>query len=165
MDQQKREGLATAPEKLMQNFTASRFLLWIGAAVGLHVVFIGLFSLGYIRDTWIDPEGAALRKAEAEAAAKAELPRQKAPLPAPAAGQTKDGTNETAAAAGQAKGGTNETVAPEARPAPAATNEAALLQARKNTPVVRAITETPKPGEIPSQPNDLGIDINDINVK
>ncbi|MBM4144153.1 MAG: hypothetical protein FJ225_11265 [Lentisphaerae bacterium] len=151
MDEQKREGLTTAPEKLMRNFTASRFLLWIGAAVALHVVFIGLFSLGYIRDTWIDPEGAALRKAEAEAAAKAELQRQKAPPPAPAAGQ--------------AKGGTNETVAPATKPAPVVTNEEALLEARRNTPVVRAITEAPKPGEIPSQPGDSGIDINDTNVK
>lgn len=165
MDQQAREGLATAPEKLMQNFTASRFLLWIGAAVGLHVVFIGLFSLGYIRDTWIDPEGAVLRKAADEAAAKAELPQQKAPTPAPAAGQTKGGTNETDAAARQAKGGTNETPAAAVKPAPAVTNEAAMLEARKNTPVVKAITQTSKPDEIPGKPNELGIDMNDIQVK
>jgi len=143
MDQQKREGLTTAPEKLMQNFTASRFLLWIGAAVGLHAVFIGLFSLGYIRDK-IDPAGAALRKAATEAAAKAEPQRQKSPLPVSAA---------------------PETTASAAKPAPVVTNEEALLEARRNTPVVRAITQMPKPGEIPSQPGELGIDIEDTNVK
>ncbi|MCG3148809.1 MAG: hypothetical protein PCFJNLEI_02256 [Verrucomicrobiae bacterium] len=132
--------LKMSPEKLMAGFTRSRFGLWIGLAVVVHVFCIGTLSLGYIRDTWIDPEGAAERKAAVEALVKANAPKPPAP-PTPA-------------------------------PAPASTNVAAapvsdktLMQQRSNAPIIKAITDLPDKTEIPKQPNDLGISLDDTRVK
>jgi hypothetical protein len=137
-----------SPQKLLGTFTQSRFVLWVVAALAIHIVVIGGMSAGYIRDTWIDPEGAVQRKAAAEAAAKAEaekLMRQNAPVPA---------TNAAAVAATNA-------------PTPAATTnaEANLLEQRKNTPVVKAITETAPTNDIPKQPDDIGISIKDTQIR
>lgn len=145
--QQEQDGLKTAPEKLVRGFTASRFMFWMALALVAHVVIIGVTSVGYIRDR-IDPEGAALRKAAAEAAAKA-MAEKAAPktAPAPAAGTVTGAVPARAAA-----------------PTNAATDEA-LLQQRKDTPVVKAITQLPATNEIPRQPDELGISINDTNVK
>lgn len=140
----KQDGLATPPAKLMQSFISSRFLLWIGVALVAHVIFIGGCSVGYIRDTWIDPEGAILRKAEAEAAAKAaqaQAVAQAAPVPAAVAT-----TNAVAAVTNSAEAAGD-----------------ALMEERKDTPMIKAITEKPKAGELP--PDDLGISIHDTNVK
>lgn len=137
MNEQTQNALKMSPEKLMSGFTRSRFSLWMAAAVVVHVIFIGSLSFGYIRDTWIDPDGAAERKAAAE-----ELARAAAPKPAPA---------------------------PAPKPVPAApTNpptEQTLMEQRKNTPVIKAITQTAATNEIPKQPDDLGISINDTHVK
>lgn len=139
-----------SPQKLLGTFTQSRFVLWVVAALAIHIVVIGGMSAGYIRDTWIDPEGAIQRKAAAEAAAKAEaekLMRQNAPAPA---------TNAASAA-----------VTATNPPAPAATTnaEANLLEQRKDTPVVKAITETAPTNDIPKQPDDIGISIKDTQIR
>lgn len=139
-----------SPQKLLGTFTQSRFVLWVVAALAIHIVVIGGMSAGYIRDTWIDPEGAIQRKAAAEAAAKAEaekLMRQNAPVPA---------TN----AAPVAAAATNA-------PTPVATTNAEtnLLEQRKNTPVVKAITETAQTNDIPKQPDDIGISIKDTQIR
>lgn len=142
------QGLS--PRKLLENFTASRFVLWTVAAVAIHVVVIGGLSAGYIRDTWIDPEGAALRKAAAEAAAKAEAEKSVKPAP------TAPATN----------------VAPVTVPPPptaavaSPTNaEASLIEKRKDTPVVKAITAVAPTNEIPKQPDDIGISIEDTKIR
>lgn len=139
-----------SPQKLLGTFTQGRFVLWIVAALGIHIVVIGGMSAGYIRDRWIDPEGAIQRKAAAEAVAKAEaekLMRQNAALPA---------TNAAPAA-----------VAATNAPAPAATTnaEANLLEQRKDTPVVKAITATAPTNDIPQQPDDIGISIKDTQIR
>jgi hypothetical protein len=113
----------------------SRFL---GATLAAHLLLIGAFSIGTIRDM-LDPEGAAARKAEALAAAKA------ASAPAAAA--------EPPAA--EAK---TEATAAQSAAAPAAATEAA-----PQTPIERATSEVSKPDEIPTAPDDLGIGIDDTN--
>jgi hypothetical protein len=145
-----------APEKLLRGFTATRSAGWIGVALVIHIVVIGLMSVGYVRDRWIDPEGAALRKAAAAAkaeavrAAQAASAAQPSVAPAPLAGAT--GAVRSAVSAPAASNATER-------------SEAALLQARTNTPVGRAVTEAAKPGEIPRQPDDLGLSLQDTQVK
>jgi hypothetical protein len=131
------------PDKLLRGFTRSKILFSLLLAAGLHLVIIGVSSVGYIRDHWIDPEGAALRKQAAETAARQRL-------------EAEAGRADQQPAAAPA-------TAPAAPPS-AATDEQ-LLEQRKDAPVVREITEASAPDEIPRQPEDLGISIQDITVK
>lgn len=139
-EQETHEGTRTTPESLLRGFTAGRFGLWMLVAVAVHGIVIGITSLGYVRDRWIDPEGAAERKA---AAAEAEMPKVSPPPAAVAA----------------------PSPAPVAAAAATGTNAAALLEARRDTPIVQAITSTPASNAIPRQPDDIGISISDTNVK
>lgn len=127
-----------SPEALVESFSRSHLLRWFLVALAAHLLLIGAFSIGTIRDM-LDPEGAAARKAEALAAAKA------ASAPAAAA--------EPPAA--EAK---TETTAAQSAAAPAAATEAA-----PQTPIERATSEVAKPDEIPAAPDDLGIGIDDTN--
>jgi len=126
-----------SPDKLVIGFSRSKIMLCIGLAIAVHLVLIGATSVGYIRDRWIDPEGAARRKEAQLEAKKAEAARLavltakvKAPAPAP--------------------------------PAPKASEEK-KAEEKKDTPVVKGITELPKKGEIPKKPDDLGISIDETN--
>ena len=130
-----------SPEKLMHNFTQGQFSRWIALAVVVHVVLIGGLSFGYIRDTWIDPEGAAVRQAAAKAAAEARLPKPPPPAKVEPAAAAATSTNPPAATA------------------------KTLLEQRQDTPIVKAITATATTNEIPVQPDDLGISINDTLLK
>lgn len=127
-----------SPEALVESFSRSHLLRWFLVALAAHLLLIGAFSIGTIRDM-LDPEGAAARKAEALAAAKA------ASAPAAAA--------EPPAA--EAK---TETTPAQSAAAPAAATEAA-----PQTPIERATSEVAKPDEIPTAPDDLGIGIDDTN--
>ena len=127
-----------SPEALVESFSRSHLLRWFLVALAAHLLLIGAFSIGTIRDM-LDPEGAAARKAEALAAAKA------ASAPAAAA--------EPPAAEAR-----TETTAAQSAAAPAAATEAA-----PQTPIERATSEVAKPDEIPAAPDDLGIGIDDTN--
>jgi hypothetical protein len=134
------------PEKLSVTFSRSRIVHCLLLAIGVHLVLMALTSVGYVRDTWIDPEGAARRKAERLAAKKAEE-EGAAPAPATGAGPGKPGTAAepgTAATAGK-------------------TPEEIEMAKRKDAPVIKDITAKAKKGEIPKQPDDLGISIEDTN--
>jgi hypothetical protein len=144
-------SVSHSPANLLAGFTKGRIGRWLLVSVAGHVLFIALLSLGYIRDRWIDPNGAILRKEAAEAA-KAELlkatakpvkPEAKsvAPsVPAPAAA----GSNAPAPTAGE-------------KTSPAASSNSTdtqILADRKNSEGVKGITEVAKPSEIPAQPGD-----------
>ncbi len=144
---------AMSPQKLLVGFSKDRIIFWIGVAVAVHIVLIGLLSLGYIRDRWIDPQGAEDRKAAAlaaqetlkkETAAKIARP----PVATGVVAQAGVSTTGVAKASANSSGTTEQ-----------------ILDDRKNAPVVKRITEKAQPGDIPAQPNDLGISINDINVR
>ncbi len=124
-----------SPDKLLTGFSKTRVLWYFAIAIAIHIVATGATSVGYIRDRWIDPEGAALRKAAQLEAAKAEAESRK-----PKADARK-----------------SEVPRPEPREAKAPDD------ARKNAPVVKEITDLPKKGEIPKQPDDLGISIDETN--
>ncbi|MEI8138816.1 MAG: hypothetical protein WCI03_03000 [bacterium] len=146
---------AVAPEQLLVVFTRGRILFWAAVAVAIHVVVIGVTSVGYIRDRWIDPEGAKVRKEAAVAALAAEKAREKPqPPPAPAASNA---PAVAATATNVASATTNVTPA-------SGGGEAAQLEARRNTTVVKRITEAASSNEIPKKP-ELGISLEDTNLR
>ncbi len=51
------------PDELVTGFSRSRVTRYVLIALAAHVVVLLLTSITYVRDTWIDPEGAAARKA------------------------------------------------------------------------------------------------------
>jgi hypothetical protein len=124
-----------SPDDLLSGFSKSHLVRWFMAALLLHVIVIGGFSVGTVRD-WLDPEGAKARKAAAIAAAKAAT--------APA---------ETAAPPAESQ---------PAAPAEAKSGEP-QAGAEAKTSIEKATTEAAKPGEIPSAPDDLGLSIEDTN--
>ena len=103
--------------------------------------------MGYIRDRWIDPAGA---QARAEAAAREQEAKKAA------------ATQPTQAAAPAVP-----TTAPVAKAAPkrdADPDSAAdqrLLEQRKDSKVVRDITEAAKPEEIPKEPSRNGFELDE----
>jgi hypothetical protein len=60
-----------SPDNLVMMFSRSHIALCLIVAVGLHVVVLATTSTRYIRDTWIDPEGAERRRVGAEQAREA----------------------------------------------------------------------------------------------
>jgi hypothetical protein len=128
-----------SPDDLVTGFSQSRLLRWFLLALAIHAVVIGGFSIGNIRDM-LDPEGAKARKEAAVAAAKA-------------------------AAQAAAPAETAKTETPEAKPADTATTEAGANPPKPQSSIERTVTEASKPDEIPRQPDDLGISIEDTNLK
>ena len=131
------------PDQLLTKFSKSPFWIWVLMSLVIHLSISGFISYGFIRDHYLDPEGAAARKAAALAA-------EAKPEPAP----TKPVTPPPAPPA----------------PAPAATGPSTnspdrLLEEHKNTPIVKRIMETAKPDEIPKQPGDLNISLDDTKLK
>jgi hypothetical protein len=132
-----------SPDKLLEGFRRIDMLLVaLGIALGVHILMVGVTSYGYIRDTYIDPEGAARREAAAKAEAEAEAARK--------------------AAAEQAAAEQDEEPAPDAEKSPAEHGTADPMEANKDHPEVQEVTSMPEEGEIPDEP-DLGISIDDTN--
>jgi len=149
-------------DRLLAIFAGKRILFWAIVAVAIHAVIITGTSLTYVRDRWIDPEGAAQRKAAIEAEKK-RLEKEAAAAAAPAlAGLTNaaavvsdvDATNATNAADTT----TEKTTEPGA-------DSSVIPPDRADTPMVKRITETAKPEEMPTLGNDLGISIEDTRVR
>ena len=125
-----------SPEDLLAGFAKGRILVWIACSVGIHVVLIGLLSIGYIRDRW-NPKAADARKAAAAAA------RQELEKPAPPAAA------KTAAPASKATAASEATKRTAGPAAPSPVREEQVSEGQKNVPEAKAITETAKPGEKP----------------
>jgi hypothetical protein len=137
-----------SPDKLLNVFVRSRIFFWCVVATAVHFLALLATSSGYIRDRWIDPEGAAARKAGAtNIVAKAEAPP-------PAAADTN--TVNVATNVAEAASTTNATVVIDGQEVPADRTNAAVLQ---------RITAVAKPEEIPATPNDLGISLEDTSIK
>ena len=159
------ETRAVSPDQLLVTFSRGRILFWMGIAVLIHVVVIGGTSVGYIRDRWIDPEGAKLRREAAAAALAAEKAKAQAAA-RPAAPQAASSNAVAVATNAPASGApTNAPAATNAAAAtPAAGDEASELAAHKNTTVVKRITEAASTNEIPKKP-ELGISLEDTNPR
>jgi len=131
------EVLEHSPDRLLTGFSKTKLARYLVIAVVIHIVATAATSVGYIRDRWIDPEGAARRKAEQLEARKADAQGAKSKV---------------------------ESRRPDARrPQPKEAKALTPEEARKNTPVMKEITDLPKKGEIPAQPDDLGISIDETN--
>ena len=144
------DSIEPSAEKLLAPFAKGRIVQWMVVAVILHAILIGGTSLDFIRDVWINHMSLEEHKAKVQAAIDAAKPQPKvvktpakaaAPAPAPVA---------------------NATPAPVA-PAPAPTT--AAPGDRSNTPMVKKITATATTNEIPKNPDDLDININDTDRK
>jgi hypothetical protein len=124
-------------------------------------------SLGYIQDTWIDPRGTLERKEAAKEAARLAMERENA-RNTPA----KKGTNVVAGATGTntaaAAGVTNavdSAAGGESGKTSEATDDAAMMEARKDTQVVKELTAVAKTNEIPTSPEGMGISIEATNPR
>jgi len=134
-----------SPDKLVTGFSRTRIARWLLLALLVHVVFAGATSVGFIRDHWIDPEGAALRKKEREAKRKAEL------------AAATEAETEKAEASPEPK------AAPDAKvEAKAAPDDPKLIEKHKDAPIIKEITAKAKKKDIPKEP-DLGISIDETN--
>ena len=130
-----------SPDKLVAGFARTKVFQCLLIAIAAHLVLAAATSVAYVRDRWIDPEGAAKRAADKLAAQRAEEaeatpPRALAPMGARPA---------THAAA-------KPTTAPDDPE----------MARRKGSRVVDSITKAAKKDEIPKAPDDLGIPIEDI---
>ncbi len=144
------------PEDLLVVFSRGRIMIWMAAAIMIHVVVIGVTSVGYIRDTWIDPEGAKVRKEAADAAVAAEKAAARVVKPATSAATNAPAVSGAKADVTPMVGKTNS---PAARD-----DEAATLESRRDTTVVKRVTEAAASNEIPVIP-DLGISLEDTNPR
>jgi hypothetical protein len=148
VEEKKSEILERSPNRLLTNF--SKGYLWFGILVTIvvHVVFVGGTSVQYIKDTYIDPEGAKLRKEQAvreqqERAQKVEDDKKKL-----AAGNT----NAVAGATNAPAGGAAAPAAGKTESAKAgggADTLAGLTEEQKASLEVKKLTEVAKPGELP----------------
>lgn len=157
------------PDKLVGNFGQSGITRFLAIAVALHLVVLGATSLGYMYEQylqWFDPPAyAAYVQAQADAkkaAEAADTPTSGTPG-TPAAAGTTPGT--TPADGTSPSNGTSSAPATNGQAAaPAAqTGMEGIPEDKRDNPVVKAITETAKPDEIPKKPDDLGISIQDTN--
>jgi hypothetical protein len=149
-----------SPNRLLGNF--SKGYLWIGilVTVVVHVVVIGGTSMGYIRDTWIDPEAAAKRKALAAEEKKRIEDKASADAKILAAG-----TNVAPKVAGASTNAAavSNTVAPAKTPAPA--NTGGIPSDLTNSPIVKATTAVATKDEMPNLEKESGVPLDDAAVR
>ena len=136
-----------APQKLLERFSKGRVLLCLVAAIVLHVVIIGGLSTRYIYYNWINPEAGVAREEAAKKAAE-----KAASLAAGEAIGTATATDTNSTAKSQTSAAGDDATQQE------------LLEKHKSAPVVKAITEAAAPDEIPTEPDSLGISIEDTNL-
>ena len=147
-------------DRLLSAFAGKRIAFWTIVAVAIHVVVIGVTSLTYIRDTYIDPEGAVERKAAA-----ADEKKRLAKAQASAAAAAVIGTNGVAGATGTngVAGATNTVpAAGAATNAPVANTNSAkarylegLPEGATNSAVIKRMTDVAAPEDMPTMGNEL----------
>ncbi len=147
-------------DRLLSDFMGRRIAFWTLVAVAIHVVVIGVTSLTYIRDTYIDPEGAVERKAAA-----ADEKKRLAKAQAAAAAAAVIGTNGVAGATGTngVAGATNRLpVAGAATNAPVANTNSTkgryldgLPEGATNSAVIKRMTDVAAPEDMPTMGNEL----------
>lgn len=147
-------------DRLLSAFAGKRIVFWTLVAIAIHVVVIGVTSLTYIRDTYIDPEGAVERKAAA-----ADEKKRLAKAQAAAAAAAVIGTNGVAGTTGTngVAGATNRLpVAGAATNAPVANTNSTkaryldgLPEGATNSAVIKRMTDVAAPEDMPTMGNEL----------
>ncbi len=138
-------------DRLLTIFAGNRIAFWALVAIAVHVVIIVGTSLSFVRDRWIDPEGAKQRKEEAAAEQK-RLAKVEAAAAAPALA----GLTNAAAVV-------HDVNAPAAADKPA--DPSAIPADRADTPMAQRITEVAKPEELPKIGAGLGISLEDTQLR
>ncbi len=129
-----------SPYDLLLNFSRSRVLPAILLALVAHVVVVGGLSTSYIYRTWINPSAALTETEESTTDGDAK----------------KDDTTETSA--------TDEAASTEGKqPSTKSADDPTEGGDDKVPPVVKRTTEAAKPGDIPDQPIESGISIDEFN--
>lgn len=145
-----------AADTLLKTFTQSKFAVFLMVAVAFHLVLATATSASYILD-YLNPERVKRRDAAASAQQEktTEAVAQKSGAPGTAPVPP---TNASVPAI-------PSSASPRAASTNTADNTAAQLEQKKDTPIVKEIIETAKPGEIPQKPDELGISIEDTNPR
>ncbi len=157
--EESRELQEFKPEHVLRSFSQFPIVMFFVVAFALHVVLIGGSSTRFIRDTYIDPVGAKQRAEEAKAAAEAEdRRREEAERKKLDLGKGAKPGDKSPVKADPAKGAKPEgkTADPNAKPGdkPEAGKGEDLPDAIKNSTMMKKLTETAKPEEMPKAPND-----------
>jgi hypothetical protein len=147
-------GLFHKIQKMLTELSDITTLKWIGVAFVIHVVVIGGFSAGYIRESLLGspkpPEPVATPDGKDARTQPATRPGAAAVAGAGTAKVAAGNSGTGAAAVGQPK-------APE-------TDDAKLMREHKDAPVIKNVTEMPKPKEIPTLPTgSIPMDNEDAN--
>jgi hypothetical protein len=129
--------------KMVAELSNAQTLKWVGVALLVHVVIIGATSVNYLRDHVFDAAGAPARAA-ARAAAIQAAKKPATPATAPTA------TTPTAPKPAEAT-----------KPKTPADEDAALIEKNKTNPVIKSITESAKPADIPKTPTRNGFNFDD----
>ena len=132
-------------DQLLSAFTRGGFLKWVLVAVAAHVVFIAVFSIGSLVKRFA-PEKPAPDENGQEETVGQEAPAAQDDAAQPAASAT----------------------AQPATPAQAQTGDETdeeMMRSRSGSPVIQRITEAARPEDIPSEPGDLGISLEDTQVR
>jgi len=141
-----------SPDVLLQMFSRSRMVFWGAVAVGIHVLVLCVTSTGYIRDLF-DPEGAEARKAKAAVEAEAETAILPAQTNAPGPGEEAAPTTAATGRKARTQNGDDEVMI----------DGVAVPTDRTNSAIIKAITSTAKPEELPRD-SDLGITLDDTRL-
>ena len=138
-----------APHKLLSIFAKTKIVLFLVLALAIHVVVIGGTSVDYVYYRVVFPKKGELRdKARDALKTKEEEHRKKVAADKEAAAES----NRLARAAAN----TNT-----ASTAKGPLTDADRMDAAKDTAVIKRITDTAKPEEMPDDPGDLGITVED----
>ncbi len=136
------------PDKNLQTFSRTNLLLWLLVAVLIHVFIIGSTSVGYVYDTVFAPDKEQKEKGEKEAE-----DRKKA------SGE-ESADKEKATDEGDGKEAQTESTDEETA---ADTEHERKMKERAESDVVKQTKETASPEDVPNEPGDLGLDIDDTN--
>jgi len=139
------DQVTSGPDKLMEVFSRNRLPAALLFAAIIHVIVILGFSTSYIMTNWL---GIAPEVAETDSAVESPSANgEEAPPEGP------DEVTESVTAVEVVE------ATPTASPSPSAIDE--IPEDRKDSEMVQRITELPAPGEIPEQPTDIGISLED----
>lgn len=136
-----------APQHLLAEFTRNRIVRCLAVALAVHVVIIGGSSLDYVYFSWINPEAGRAREDARKKAREAEVAKTRAAQTQPSETGEKAEPGKTATGEGASGQETDQD----------------LIEKNKTNPVIREITETAKPEDIPDKPDDLGISIGETS--
>jgi len=156
-----------APQKLIGSFSKNRVLLCIFVAVVAHIFVIGGTSTDFIYYNWINPEAGLAREERLRAEREAEEERAREDEEAKRIEFDKAVrmavSNEMAAAAAEKAAAEGATNAPAASTNAVSAEMRAIPAKYRDSKIVKETLQVAPKKEIPKDPDDLGISIQETN--